>query len=86
MARVELEAVHKAYAPLPPVIRDVNLQLADAEFCAFVGPSGCGKSTLLRLVAGLDTLSSGALHLFDAQDQALPRTGEATHWPMPVVA
>ena len=63
MASVELEAVHKAYAQLPAVIRDVNLRLADGEFCAFVGPSGCGKSTLLRLVAGLDTLSSGELRI-----------------------
>ena len=63
MASVELLSVHKAYGDLPPVIRDVNLQLADGEFCAFVGPSGCGKSTLLRMVAGLETLSAGELRI-----------------------
>jgi multiple sugar transport system ATP-binding protein len=43
------------------VIRDVNLNIADGEFCVFVGPSGCGKSTLLRMVAGLEEITSGTL-------------------------
>jgi multiple sugar transport system ATP-binding protein len=63
MASVELQSVHKAYGDLPPVIRGVNLSLADGEFCAFVGPSGCGKSTLLRMLAGLETLSAGELRI-----------------------
>jgi multiple sugar transport system ATP-binding protein len=63
MASVELLSVQKAYGDLPPVIRDVSLQLAEGEFCAFVGPSGCGKSTLLRMVAGLETVSGGELRI-----------------------
>ncbi len=63
MASVELQSVFKSYGDLPAVIRDVSLQLADGEFCAFVGPSGCGKSTLLRLVVGLETLSDGELRI-----------------------
>jgi multiple sugar transport system ATP-binding protein len=43
------------------VIRDVDLHVADGEFCVFVGPSGCGKSTLLRMVAGLEDITSGDL-------------------------
>jgi sulfonate transport system ATP-binding protein len=43
------------------VLRDLSLAIAPGEFLAIVGHSGCGKSTLLRLVAGLDTPTSGRL-------------------------
>jgi multiple sugar transport system ATP-binding protein len=43
------------------VIRDISLEVRDGEFIVFVGPSGCGKSTTLRMVAGLETISSGDL-------------------------
>ena len=59
MARIELRHVFKAYGNHAPVIRDVNLDIGDNEFCVFVGPSGCGKSTLLRMIAGLETMDSG---------------------------
>ena len=41
----------------------VSLAVGEGEFGAFVGPSGCGKSTLLRLIAGLDTPTTGELHV-----------------------
>ena len=40
-------------------VDDVSLEVADGEFCVLVGPSGCGKSTTLRIVAGLETATSG---------------------------
>jgi len=43
------------------VLRDLDLAVADGEFLVLVGPSGCGKSTLLRLLAGLETPSSGTI-------------------------
>jgi NitT/TauT family transport system ATP-binding protein len=44
-------------------IAEVSLAIASQEFICVVGPSGCGKSTLLRLIAGLETLSSGAIRI-----------------------
>lgn len=45
------------------VLRDINLDVPAGEITAIVGPSGCGKSTLLRLIAGLDTPTSGEIRL-----------------------
>ena len=59
MASITLSNVHKAYGDHAAVIRDVNLSIAEHEFCVFLGPSGCGKSTLLRIVAGLEDATSG---------------------------
>ena len=62
MSTIEFRQVCKRFAPgLPLTINDANLTIEAGEFCVFVGPSGCGKSTLLRLVAGLETVSSGDL-------------------------
>jgi multiple sugar transport system ATP-binding protein len=61
MASIELKSLHKSYGDGLTVIRDVNLQIKQGEFCVFVGPSGCGKSTLLRTIAGLEDITSGDL-------------------------
>ena len=63
MATIRLTDVQKSYGDHPPVIRHVNLEIAQHEFCVFLGPSGCGKSTLLRMIAGLEDLSEGELHI-----------------------
>src|SRR5207248_11604238 len=60
MARVSLRDVKKTYGVLQ-VVHGVSIDVADGEFVVIVGPSGCGKSTLLRMVAGLETISSGAI-------------------------
>ncbi len=44
-------------------LQDMNLQVAEGEFCCIVGPSGCGKTTLLRILAGLLQQSSGEVQL-----------------------
>lgn len=49
------------------VIHDIDLVMEDNEFTVFVGPSGCGKSTTLRMVAGLETITSGQV-LMDGKD------------------
>jgi multiple sugar transport system ATP-binding protein len=63
MARIQLDKVFKAYGNNAPVIRDVDLDIGENEFCVFVGPSGCGKSTLLRMIAGLEVIDSGTLRI-----------------------
>jgi len=62
MATLELADVRKAFGTTD-VIHDVSLDVADGELVVFVGPSGCGKSTLLRMIAGLETLSGGAIRI-----------------------
>ena len=66
MAGVRFEALSKSYPgrrgePEVEVIRALDLDIEDGEFLVLVGPSGCGKSTLLRLLAGLDTPTSGEI-------------------------
>ena len=45
------------------VLKDITLSVEEGEFVVFVGPSGCGKSTLLRVIAGLETATTGAVEI-----------------------
>ncbi|MEX2744044.1 ABC transporter ATP-binding protein [Rhizobium mongolense] len=62
MAAVEFVDVRKSFGALP-VIKGVNIEIADGEFVILVGPSGCGKSTLLRMLAGLENISAGEIRI-----------------------
>jgi lactose/L-arabinose transport system ATP-binding protein len=64
MAGLKLRNVRKSFG-LVDVIKGVDLDIASEEFVVFVGPSGCGKSTLLRLIAGLENITSGEIHIGD---------------------
>src|SRR6184192_3083742 len=64
MAGVAIRTVHKHFGTTH-VIRGVDVDIADGEFCVLVGPSGCGKSTLLRLVAGLEEITEGEIAIGD---------------------
>ncbi|WP_144207091.1 ABC transporter ATP-binding protein [Mycobacterium tilburgii] len=46
-----------------PALDSLDLSVADGEFVVLVGPSGCGKTTSLRMVAGLETLDDGSIHI-----------------------
>jgi multiple sugar transport system ATP-binding protein len=65
MAQLKLENVCKAYTGKILTVKDVNLQVNDGELMVFVGPSGCGKSTTLRMIAGLEDITSGKIHIGD---------------------
>src|SRR5580692_4334930 len=72
MAKLELKGVRKSFQSLE-VIHGIDLTVEDGSFTVFVGPSGCGKSTLLRMIAGLEDLSSGQVHIGGVRcDHLLP--------------
>ncbi|HXW71361.1 MAG TPA: ATP-binding cassette domain-containing protein [Methylocella sp.] len=60
-AIVSLRSVSKIYANSTVALADVNLDIGEGDLLALLGPSGCGKSTILRLIAGLETASSGTI-------------------------
>ncbi|MDE3012056.1 MAG: sn-glycerol-3-phosphate ABC transporter ATP-binding protein UgpC [Pseudomonadota bacterium] len=62
MEFLKIDNVVKKYGDAT-VIGGVGLTAREGEFVVFVGPSGCGKSTLLRLIAGLDEVSDGRIHI-----------------------
>lgn len=63
MSQIELWNVNKTYGKNNCVIDNLNLRIPDGSFTVMVGPSGCGKSTTLRMIAGLESLSSGDLYI-----------------------
>lgn len=66
MSLIELENVAKSWGDAT-ALHAVNLRIEPGSFCVLLGPSGCGKSTTLRMIAGLDTPSSGSVRI-DGRD------------------
>ncbi len=62
MANLSLKQLTKAYGPVE-VLHGIDLEIADGEFVVLVGPSGCGKSTSLRMIAGLEDITAGEVHI-----------------------
>ena len=58
MSSIELQQVAKSWGNTT-ALHSVDLQIAPGSFCVLLGPSGCGKSTTLRIIAGLETATSG---------------------------
>ena len=66
MPQVVLRHIGKTYPDGTVAVEDLNLTVEDGEFLCVLGPSGCGKSSTLRMLAGLESISSGDL-LLDGQ-------------------
>jgi multiple sugar transport system ATP-binding protein len=58
---LQLQNLNKTYTPKVIPVKDISLTVGDREFLTLLGPSGCGKSTALRLIAGLETPTSGRI-------------------------
>ena len=61
---VHLAGIRKSFDG-KTVIDNLNLTINNGEFLTLLGPSGCGKTTVLRLIAGLENVDSGRIHLED---------------------
>ena len=73
MANISFRNVTKIYDGADkPVVPNLNLEIKDKEFIILVGPSGCGKSTTLRMIAGLESISSGELYIGDRLVNQVP--------------
>ena len=71
MADIVLRDVSKSYGAVQ-VLDGVNMHIRSGEFIVFLGPSGCGKSTLLRMIAGLEAVNSGEIHIGERRVDQLP--------------
>ena len=62
MPHVELKSITKSFGTAT-VIPPLDLSITKGEFLVLVGPSGCGKTTTLRMLAGLETVSTGEIRI-----------------------
>ena len=72
MANLILTDIEKVYAGNIRVLQHINLDIKTGELVVFVGPSGCGKSTLLRMIAGLESITSGELTIDGVRMNEMP--------------
>jgi oligogalacturonide transport system ATP-binding protein len=63
LAQLSLHRIEKVYPNGFKAVHGIDLEVRDGEFMVFVGPSGCAKSTVLRMIAGLESISSGELRI-----------------------
>jgi len=71
MASVYCQKIIKNFGNVR-VLKGIDLDVEDGEFIVFVGPSGCGKTTLLRLIAGLEDITEGDLHIGEQRVNDVP--------------
>ena len=65
MGALSIRQVKKTYQGNVNILKGIDIEVEAGEFLILVGPSGCGKSTLLSMIAGLDTPTSGQIHIAD---------------------
>ena len=82
MALLDIRDITKSFGT-HKVFAGLRLQVEEHQVVCLIGPSGCGKSTLLRILAGLDTQSSGTLKI---RWSITKRTGRRTHAAMTIAS
>ena len=71
MAGIRCQSVRKLFGTFE-ALKSVSLEVRDQEFTVLLGPSGCGKTTLLRIIAGLETETSGDIYIGERRVNGLP--------------
>ena len=71
MGQIKITNLKKTFAETE-ALKSISLHVREGEFSVLLGPSGCGKTTLLRIVAGLETMTSGQILLGDTDISELP--------------
>ena len=71
MSAISIHAVRKEFKG-HQALQSIDLEVKDQEVCVLLGPSGCGKTTLMRIIAGLETETSGDVHIGGKRMNALP--------------
>ena len=72
MGALAIRDIRKTYNQDTHILKGINLEIEAGEFLILVGPSGCGKSTLLGMIAGLDSPTSGSIHIGERDVTQLP--------------
>ena len=72
MGALSIRQIHKTYANKTHILKGIDIDIEAGEFLILVGPSGCGKSTLLSMIAGLDSPTSGSIHIAGRDVTGLP--------------
>ncbi|MEP2120223.1 ABC transporter ATP-binding protein, partial [Bauldia litoralis] len=71
--RVTLSDIYKSFGNVE-VVKGLDLEISEGEFLVLLGPSGCGKTTALRMVAGLESVTSGKISIGDRDvTEVLPK-------------
>ncbi len=74
MAAVTYDSASRIYpGSTRPAVDALDLEIQDGEFLVLVGPSGCGKSTSLRMLAGLEDIDKGSIHIGGKDVTRVPR-------------
>lgn len=71
MSAISIRAIRKEFKG-HQALKSISLDVNDQEFCVLLGPSGCGKTTLMRIIAGLETQTSGDVFIGDRCMNGLP--------------